>query len=330
MDGAGQRVGGEGESRLVSALNIFLFFAGLWRPPPSGSRSVQAMIGLQGRCLGASDLKQIRQWVAEHPDWSRYRLSQELCAAWNWRNGVGQLKDMAARTLLLKLAQRGWVRLPPPRGPSPHRHRLRSAAPRRWDQQTVTARLADLRPLQVQEVSREPEARAEVKAALATFHYLGYRLPVGENLQYAVRDGGGRLLAVLVWGAAAWKCAPRDHWIGWGPRQREQGLVQLANNSRLLILPWVQVPHLASWLLGQVARRITVDWQAKYGHGVVLLETFVERARFAGTCYRAANWRPVGVTCGRSRQDRERRLQVPVKDIYLYPLRADFREVLCP
>jgi hypothetical protein len=152
---------------------------------------------------------------------------------------------------------------------------------------------------------------------------------VGENLQYVVRDGAGRLLAVLVFGAAAWKCAARDQWIGWSPRQREAGLSRIANNSRFLIVPWAQIAHLGSWILGRVARRIAGDWEAKYGHPVVLLETFVERERFAGTCYRAANWQNVGATTGRSRQDRTRTLQVPVKDVWVWPLRRDFREALC-
>ena len=293
-------------------------------------RRVNEILALQGRSLGRTELEQIRQWVTGHPDWSRYRLSRQVCAAWNWRNGVGQLKDMAARTLLLKLEQRGLVRLPARRGPSPHRHRLVPLPRRSWDTRPVAATLPELGPLELQEVSRPAAARAEGQAALATFHYLGYRLPVGETLQYAVRDGSGRLLAVLVWGAAAWQCAPRDQWIGWNRKQRESGLCHLANNSRFLILPWVRVPHLASWILGRVARQIAADWQAKYGHRVVLLETFVERGRFRGTCYRAANWRWVGVTTGRSRQDRDHRLQLPVKDVWVYPLATAAREALCP
>jgi hypothetical protein len=153
-------------------------------------------------------------------------------------------------------------------------------------------------------------------------------MPVGENLQYVVRDGGDRLLAVLVFGAAAWKCAARERWIGWSPAQRQARLSWIANNQRFLILPWVKVRCLASHVLGGVARRIGADWQSKYGHPVVLLETFVERERFAGTCYRAANWQALGSTRGRSRQDRQRTLQVPVKDVYACALRPNFREAL--
>jgi len=266
--------------------------------------------------------------VAGHPQWSRYRLSRELCALWDWRTARGQWKDMAARTLLLKLAQRGWITLPERRGPSPNRHRLAAPPARVWERTPITGQLSELGEIRISEVSSRPAGRAEVRAALSQFHYLGWRTPVGENLQYVVQDGADRLLAVLVFGAAAWKCAARDQWIGWGPRQREAGLSRIANNHRFLIVPWAQVAQLGSWILGGVARRIGADWQAKYRHPVVLLETFVERERFAGTCYRAANWQPVGATTGRSRQDRSRTLQVPVKDVYTLALRPDFREVL--
>ena len=283
---------------------------------------------LQGRNFTAADLDQVRALIGAHPDWSRYRLSRELCALWDWRNAVGQWKDMAARTLLAKCAQRGWIELPALRRRSPNRHRLAAPPGRTWDTATITGDAQELAAVRLEEVSRQSEPRAEVRAALASFHYLGYRRPVGENLQYTVRNPAGRLLAVLEFSAAAWKCAPRDQWIGWSAPQREAGLASIANNSRFLILPWVEFSQLASWVLGRLARRIAADWQAKYGHSVVLLETFVESGRFRGTCYRAANWQRLGSTTGRSRQDRHGTLRVPVKDVYAYALRADFRKGL--
>lgn len=270
----------------------------------------------------------MRELLASHPEWSRYRLSRELCARWDWRADTGRWKDMAARTLLLKLAQRGWIDLPARRGLSPNRHRLVAPPPRSWPTTARAGSLTEVGPLTIVEVSEQAEGRAEGRAALAQFHYLGYRAPVGENLQYLVRDGQGRLLAVLVFGAAAWKCAARDRWIGWTAAERAARLGGIANNQRFLILPAVEVRHLASHALGRVARRIAADWRAKYGHPVVLLETFVERERFAGACYRAANWRALGSTQGRSRQDRHGKLRVPLKDIYAYPLSASFREAL--
>jgi hypothetical protein len=285
---------------------------------------------VQGRPLGEADLELLRQWMGQNPGWSRRRLSQELAAHWDWRNGAGQLKDMAARTLLLKLHQRGFIVLPPRR--QVPTNRMRCGAPPAMGSpepsEPIACALAQLEPLSLQEVSGEPTPRAWVKAALARFHYLGFGGAVGENLQYVVHDGQRRPLACLVFGAAAWKCQDRDRFIGWTAEQRQKHLALVANNTRFLILPWVKVLDLGSWILGRVANRIGRDWQAKYGHSVVVLETFVEQQRFRGTVYRAANWESVGVTVGRSRQDRHTCLQVPRKEIYLYPLRRSFREAL--
>ena len=161
------------------------------------------------------------------------------------------------------------------------------------------------------------------------YHYLGHRNTVGENLRYLVRDRVGRPVACALFGSAAWKCAARDTFIGWERGARERNLQELTNNTRLLVLPWVEVPHLASHLLGSLGRRIRADWQAKYAHPVHALETFVDRSRFRGTCYRAANWVRLGATQGRSRNDRKHSIRASVKDVYLYPLIPDFRQQLC-
>lgn len=282
---------------------------------------------IQGRPLSPQGLEELRQWVGDHPQWSRWRLSRELATRWDWRNGAGQLKDMAARTLLVKLEQRGLMELPARRQVPTNRMRCGQSAILEPAQPIVCA-LADLQPLSVEEVSGQAAERAWIRAALGQFHYLSFGGAVGQNLQYLVRDGRHRPLACAVFGAAAWKCQDRDRFIGWSARQRQSNLGLIANNARFLILPWVKVPHLGSWILGRVAGRIARDWQAKYGHRVMLLETFVERERFRGTVYRAANWQPVGVTAGRTRQDRHTCLQVAVKDIYVYPLCRRFREVL--
>lgn len=285
---------------------------------------------IQGRQISPAELQGLRQWVKENPHWSRWRLSRELATRWDWRNGAGVLKDMAARTLLVKLAQRGLIALPKRRQVPTNRMRCgaQSASELPAPSEPIACRLAQLKPLSLQEVSGQPSARAWVKEALARFHYLGFGGAVGENLQYVVRDGQSRPLACLVFGAAAWKCQARDRFVGWTAEQQQKHLGLVANNTRFLILPWVKVPDLGSWILGQVAGRIARDWQSKYGHSVVLLETFVEQQRFRGTVYRAANWESVGITAGRSRQDRHTCIQVPRKDIYLYPLRRSFREAL--
>jgi hypothetical protein len=296
--------------------------------PSRKSKRVSEGCVLHGRRIEPAELLQARELVQRHPHWSRYRLSRELCALWDWRTATGQWRDMAARTVLLKLEARGWLRLPERRRPSPNRHRLAAPPQRVWDTTPITGSLVDGSGVRIVEVSSRPAERAEMRAALAQFHYLGYRAPVGENLQYLVRNGADRLLGAVVFSCAAWKCAARDRWIGWSRAEREANLSRIANNSRYLLLPWVRVSGLASWILGRLARRIATDWQAKYGHGLALLETFVELARFAGTCYRAANWQSVGVTTGRSRQDRYQTLRVPVKEVYVYPLGENFREAL--
>ena len=148
-------------------------------------------------------------------------------------------------------------------------------------------------------------------------------------MRYLVRDRDNRLLACLLFGSGAWKAAPRDQFIGWNRERREANLSSLTNNTRFLILPWVTVSHLASHILSQVSRRICGDWIQKYCHPVYVLETFVEHNRFHGTCYKAANWILTGQTKGRTRNDRDHTIQVPPKDIYVYPLRNHFRKRLC-
>ncbi len=286
------------------------------------------MLQLQGRQLSAADVESIRQLIAVNPQWSRRRISEQLAGQWNWRNGVGQLKDMAARSLLLKLHQRGLVQLPARRFAPTNRMRSQRVEVLAWDQSPIHCSLDGLSPLQVGEVNLDGEERPLFVGALCAFHYLGHGGTVGENLRYVVRDAKDRPLAFLLFGSAAWKCQDRDRFIGWTPEQRERNLGLLTNNTRFLILPWVKVPHLASWALGTVLRRLSRDWQRRYGHPIALVETFVQRDRFAGTAYRAANWRKVGQTTGRTRQDRCYSIQAPVKDIYLYPLGRRFREEL--
>jgi hypothetical protein len=284
---------------------------------------------IQGRVVTPEILVAVRDLITGQPDWSRRRLALELCRQWQWHNAAGQIKDMAARSFLDKLEARGWIQLPPRqrrRGPgfAPRLAVLPSSPPAE-----VKQSLAQLRPLQWQVFNARQPPAARFNAYLARYHYLPYRSTVGENLGYLVQDRQGRDLACVLFGAAAWKTQGRDTFIGWTAAQRQAQLAQVANNSRFLILPWVRVPHLASHILGRVARRIAADWQAHYGHPVRLLETFVERERFRGSCYRAANWLCVGQTQGRTRQDRHRQIQAPVKDVWVYPLHASFRQALC-
>ena len=290
---------------------------------------MQEPLHLQGRDLFEQDLVEIRNLIAAHPDWHRRRLSRELAETWNWRTGTGRPKDMAAYTLLLKLHRRGWITLPPPRRPPTRRRPLAPELPGIESLPApITTSLQELSPISLEALHPRHPACPTFSRYLARYHYLGHRGPVGEHLTYLARDRHGRDLACLLFGAAAWKSAPRDQFIGWDQATRAKRLNWTTNNTRFLILPWVSVPHLASHILALTLRRLAADWQAKYGHPICLVETFVDRSRFKGTCYRAANWICVGQTQGRSRQDRDRTLQVPVKDVFLYPLRKDFRQVL--
>jgi hypothetical protein len=285
---------------------------------------------IQGRQVRAEDLGLIQHWLATEPGWNRSRLSRELCKRWNWRNGAGRLKDMACRTLLLKLERRGRIRLPARQRPSPNALRNRRPLDLPCDRAPIESALGDLQPVRLEPLAEGHPDLALFRFLLQAHHYLGLRNSVGENLKYLARDRHGRPLACLLFGAAAWKARARDEWIGWDAARRRGGLARLANNTRFLVLPWVRVPHLASHILGRVARRLAADWSAKYAHGIELLETFVDRERFRGTCYRAAGWVHVGATAGRGRNDREQTLSVPVKDIYVRPLGPDFRRRLCP
>lgn len=283
---------------------------------------------VQGRCLQPADIVWTRLLIADNPAWSRRRISEALAAAWNWRNASGQLKDMAARSLLVKLEARGLIELPARRQTPTNRMARVPALDTVWDTTPVVGPLGELGPLRVWDVRTDGAGQERCAAALAQFHYLGWSGTVGENLQYAVTNEAGRLLACIGFGSAAWKCRARDEFIGWSPLQKQQRLHWITNNTRFLILPFVQVPHLASWILGQVLGRLSADWEAKYGHRIVLVETFVDRERFRGTCYRAANWIHTGATTGRSRQDRQHTFRVPIKDVYVYPLRRRFRQDL--
>jgi hypothetical protein len=288
---------------------------------------------IQGRQIGPLELAQVRALLAEHAEASRYRLSRQLATLWDWRNPAGRLKDMAARTLLLKLEQRGWITLPARRWASPNRMRHKPSPTLEVPAPAVpiTGALAGLLPLTIRELSQGTHhaERALFDALLYRHHYLSHRSTVGENLQYLAHDRSGRPLACVLFGAAAWQCRARDQHIGWDAATRQRRLSYITNNTRFLMVPWARVPHLASHVLGRIARRLSEDWMGKYGHPIYLLETFVDTSRFPGTCYRAANWRQVGQTTGRTRQNKTMVAQAPPKAVWLYPLREDFRQALC-
>jgi len=279
--------------------------------------------------MGPPELAQVLQLLRTHPDWSRSRISQQLAADWDWRNPAGQLKDMAARTLLLKLEQRHWIQLPARRCLPGSRMRRKRLLCLEHDTQPILGLLSDLIPLRVEELSDQPEGRPLFESLLHQYHYLSHSSFVGLNLQYLVRDRHGRAVACVLFGAAAWQCAARDRFIGWDAAARQQHLQQITNNTRFLVLPWVRVPSLASHVLGRITRQLAADWFRKYRAPLELVETFVDTSRFVGTCYRAANWIYAGQTTGRTRQNKSPIPQAPPKAVWLYPLRQEFRRALC-
>lgn len=282
---------------------------------------------IQGREIALKDIELIKQLIDINPSWRRTRLSKELCFLWNWQTDNGMLKDMSCRNLLLKLEKQKLIKLPGRKSGTNNAKRNSSIALVLHSTLPIIAKLKEVAPVQIGLVQDNCELSL-FKCFLSAYHYLGFSGTVGENLKYMVYDSQGRPLACLLFGACAWTAAPRDDFIGWDSITRSRNLNFVTNNMRFLILPWVKVEHLASHILSKVARRISSDWTAKYGHPVYMLETFVECSRFLGTCYKASNWVCVGKTKGRSRNDRYKTLKVPIKDIYLYPLTKRFREVL--
>jgi len=283
---------------------------------------------LLGRKITARDIAIIKSLINTNPSWNRTHLSKELCALWDWRRGGGEYKDIACRALLRKLDHLGYIILPEgkQKNDSPLRRGYIEAV--LHSQSPIQSDLKGIYPIEVQKVESGYPLKL-FKYFISAYHYLGWSGTVGENLKYLIFDVNNRPLGCMMWGAAAWKVQPRDSYIGWNAQIRCRNLSFVVNNNRFLILPWVKVPHLASHLLGKICRRLSADWQQKYYHPVYLAETFVEKNRFKGTCYKAANWEYVGQTKGRGKLDIKYQCLLPVKDIWLYPLDRSFREKLC-
>lgn len=281
----------------------------------------------RNRTFSPADVALVRQTIAEHPEEGRCALSRRLCLAWNWTQPNGQPKDMICRGLLLDLERKGAVRLPP-RKKIPLNPFLHRSPPERIevDQTPVDVPLRELFPISIRQARRSPLEKL-CNSLIEEHHYLGYTQPVGEHIKYMVFSGD-RPVACLVFCSAAWHLGPRDHFIGWTPALREKNRHFLAYNTRFLIMPWVRVPHLASHLLAQCLRRLSMDWVTLYHHPVHWVETFVDSERFKGTCYQAANWIFLGKTTGRGKFDQARKPNRSIKDVYGYPLVRQFRERL--
>lgn len=281
-----------------------------------------------GRDFSAAEMESIRALIAEHASANRARLSRLVCEALDWRRPDGRLKDMSCRVAMLRMLADGLIELPPPQTRNnngrPYRRRTPQAEPELLPVVGSAGRLVDLN-LEPVTGRRQSHLWNEY---IDRYHYLGYQPLPGAQLRYIARANGG-VLALLGFGAAAWKTAPRDRFIGWTAAQRERRLHLVVNNARFLILPWVRCRNLASRLLSLATRRLAEDWQQRYGYRPVLVETFVETARFRGTCYKAANWICLGQTQGRGKLDVQNKRELPKKTIWVYPLVKHFRRQLC-
>jgi len=272
-------------------------------------------------------LSEIQATVDRHWERGRTHISLILCQRWQWVQPNGGLREMACRELLLTLERKGLIRLPPRIRTSHNDKRLWCPAPVEIDQTPMRGSLCEF-DAPVLKLVRNTPLEPLYNSLMARYHYLGFRQIVGSHLKYMAFIGE-RPVACLGWGAAAWRVSSREAFIGWDHPTKVKNLHLLANNTRFLILPWVSIKCLASRILALNAKRISDDWLETYHHPIHLLETFVERERFRGTCYQAANWIHVGETKGMAKKGHEHRFHGSIKDVYLYPLSRYFRKELC-
>lgn len=281
------------------------------------------------RVVTQDDLCFIRKVIDDYHSEGRSAISRRLCEAWDWRQVNGHLKDGVCRGLLLQLERNQLVTLPPriiDNNNNAQRGR-KTQATLAFHPTPLNAALADLAPIELRQVRRTPEEKL-FNGLVRQYHYLGYTRLVGEHLKYLVY-AGDRLLACFAFSSAPYAIDYRDNFLGWSQEARERNRHLLAYNSRFLILPWIRVPHLASHLLGRIAKTISQDWQSLYHHPILWLETFVDTEKFAGTCYRAANWTFLGLTSGRGIKNKSHKRITSIKAMYGYPLVRDYKKRLC-
>jgi len=281
----------------------------------------------RGQTYSDREIAFVRQLIEANPDDSRRVLSKKLCLAWNWVQKNGALRDMVCRSFMLELERAGRIVLPAkksnPRNNLANRNKPVNVE---IDRTPICAKLSDIMPIEFCQVRRR-EQEPLCNSLIGQFHYLGYTQPVGEQLKYLV-SAGGRPIACMTWSSAPRHIGARDRFIGWSTEVRKANIRLIAYNSRFLILPWVNVKCLASFLLGRISRIISRDWMTAYGHPIHWLETFVDTERFAGTCYYAANWKNLGKTTGRGKDDQTNKANRSIKDVLGYPLSKNFRSNL--
>ena len=279
-----------------------------------------------GRTFSAAEMEVIRG-IIRTDNTNRAQISREVCRTLGWLKPDGELKEMSCRVALLRLHRLGIIELPPPRHADPNRSRHIKFTSASDPGNPITDTLASLGTVELIQVKQPKQSRLW-NELIQRYHYLGYTPLPGAQIRYLIYTKSDILLGAIGFSAAAWALRPRDEIIGWSKQQRIKNLHFVVNNSRFLILPWVKVKNLASKVLAQCIKQLPQDWQNVYRYEPMLLETFVEKERFPGTCYKAANWRLIGETRGRGKFDRKYEYALPVKDIYIYPLSRKFRDVL--
>lgn len=284
-------------------------------------------LNYRGRMVTSEDILYIRELIAAHPRASRRRLSQKLCEAWQWKQANGALRDMVCRGLLLMLDRAGYIELPAvkfvPHNPLVRRER---PAPVLIDTTPIHGPLQDLLPVEIEQV-RHTDHEPLFNSLMEQYHYLAYEQPVGEHLKLLVW-AQARPIACLAWSSAPRHLGSRDRYIGWSAEARRRNIRFIAYNTRYLLLPWVRIPHLASHILGRMTRQLSAEWERMYNHPVYFAETFIDPTRYHGTCYRAANWKLLGLTTGRGKNDHTYKPNRPIKQVLGLPLTPRFRELL--
>jgi len=277
-----------------------------------------------GRDFSPKEFDNIRSLIKANPQFHRARLSREVCQMIQWFKPDGKLKEMSCRVAMLRMHKDGLIKLPEPLGVK-HPAKKIESTPATNPKELIDCPVNQLPPLQLQMVNKNNSALWN--EYIQRYHYLGFTPLPGAQLRYFI-TANNQILALTGFSAAAWQTSPRDKFIGWNHEQRKRNLHLIVNNARFLILPWIQSKNLASKILALHARQLPGDWEKKYNISPVLLETFVQKNRFKGTCYKAANWCKVGQTKGRGKLGPSGKISVPIKEVFLYPLKKNFKSVL--
>jgi hypothetical protein len=294
-------------------------------------KDTDVILKYRKRIIREKDLIDIRRLINENPNASRWRLSKILCEFWEWRQENGMIKDMVCRSLMLILHRAGHIQLPEVRrinrNPIVERHSPKELDDS-FDKSIIAIPLKQIAAsIEIMQI-RKTKYESTFNSLIHTHHYLGYTNPIGEHLKYMI-IWKERPIACALWTSSALKLKSRDDYIGWSPDAREKNVRMIAYNSRFLILPWIRIKYLASHLLGKMSRQISDDWKSLYNHPIHLLETYIEPARFKGSCYQAANWKMIGLTKGQGIRERTNAQNRSIKEMFVFPCSKNYARELC-